>query len=344
MAPSISNGGGSGEASGCNYIEHQVTKMDTLAGIAIKYGVEVTDIKRMNGLATDLQMFALKTLRIPLPGRHPPSPVTSNGSTYPRKNSPEKSPPLNGSFHMLESFESLMLKPPKKVSPAMNTLQKYYGLKSPIPKSASEGMEMAVYRTGNSHVYEDTSPPKPSTIRDLTPKSESLRNGFVPEDSGVAEYGPLINFEDEGSSENSVWRHQKLEADFGLGTPEKLLKEENSGGSTSFSTITGKNLDLRRKSASRTTLVADAESSWSSSIPNGFGDSSNHDEFVLVRKSSSSSSLQDQEGNTSSSNTRPIKWTLKHDFPVMSAASIAKPIFDGIPIPISGRKNKAALD
>jgi len=29
----------------------------------------------MNGLASDLQMFALKTLRIPLPGRHPPSPV-----------------------------------------------------------------------------------------------------------------------------------------------------------------------------------------------------------------------------------------------------------------------------
>lgn len=29
----------------------------------------------MNGLATDLQMFALQTLRIPLPGRHPPSPV-----------------------------------------------------------------------------------------------------------------------------------------------------------------------------------------------------------------------------------------------------------------------------
>jgi len=29
----------------------------------------------MNGLATDLQMFALKTLKIPLPGRHPPSPA-----------------------------------------------------------------------------------------------------------------------------------------------------------------------------------------------------------------------------------------------------------------------------
>lgn len=34
----------------------------------------------MNGLATDLQMFALKTLRIPLPGRHPPSAILSDGS------------------------------------------------------------------------------------------------------------------------------------------------------------------------------------------------------------------------------------------------------------------------
>jgi len=37
--------------------------------------IQVADVKRMNGLASDLQMFALKTLRIPLPGRHPPSPV-----------------------------------------------------------------------------------------------------------------------------------------------------------------------------------------------------------------------------------------------------------------------------
>eukprot|EP00268_Persea_americana_P050127 TRINITY_DN542_c0_g1_i1.p1 TRINITY_DN542_c0_g1~~TRINITY_DN542_c0_g1_i1.p1 ORF type:complete len:108 (-),score=18.27 TRINITY_DN542_c0_g1_i1:227-550(-) len=66
-----------------NYLEHQVSKMDTLAGLAIKYGVEVADIKRMNGLVTDLQMYALKSLQIPLPGRHPPSPILSNGSDGP---------------------------------------------------------------------------------------------------------------------------------------------------------------------------------------------------------------------------------------------------------------------
>lgn len=49
MSPSnsniaISNGGGSGDSNsstGKNYIEHQVSKRDTLAGVAIKYGVEV---------------------------------------------------------------------------------------------------------------------------------------------------------------------------------------------------------------------------------------------------------------------------------------------------------------
>ncbi|RYR32207.1 hypothetical protein Ahy_A10g046801 isoform A [Arachis hypogaea] len=68
-------------ASAC--IEHPVSKFDTLAGIAIKYGVEVADIRKMNGLVTDRQIFALKTINIPLPGRHPPSPCLSYDATSP---------------------------------------------------------------------------------------------------------------------------------------------------------------------------------------------------------------------------------------------------------------------
>ncbi|MQL84572.1 hypothetical protein Taro_017081 [Colocasia esculenta] len=63
-----------------SYIEHRVSKMDTLAGVAIKYGVEVADIRRLNALVTDRQMFAHKSIKIPLPGRHPPSSIMSNGS------------------------------------------------------------------------------------------------------------------------------------------------------------------------------------------------------------------------------------------------------------------------
>ncbi|XP_026421121.1 uncharacterized protein LOC113317196 isoform X3 [Papaver somniferum] len=44
---------------------------------------KVADVNRMNGLVTDLQMFALKTLQIPLPGRHPPSASLSNGHPSP---------------------------------------------------------------------------------------------------------------------------------------------------------------------------------------------------------------------------------------------------------------------
>lgn len=45
---------------------------------------QVSDVKKLNGLVSDLQMFALKTLYIPLPGRHPPSPIVTDESDAPR--------------------------------------------------------------------------------------------------------------------------------------------------------------------------------------------------------------------------------------------------------------------
>jgi hypothetical protein len=41
MSPSNGRRSSGGEGVNCNYIEHQVSKFDTLAGVAIKYGVEV---------------------------------------------------------------------------------------------------------------------------------------------------------------------------------------------------------------------------------------------------------------------------------------------------------------
>ncbi|XP_030454838.1 uncharacterized protein LOC115676105 [Syzygium oleosum] len=350
MSPSNGVGGGgggsdgAGAANGGNHLEHEVTKMDTLAGIAIKYGVEVTDIKRMNGLATDLQMFALKTLRIPLPGRHPPSAILSDGSGSSRENGCKNGRSHRTTSNILDSFESLRLKSPQKVSSAMNTLQSYYGLDSQNDRSV-EGMEMTVYRTGTPYIYGNGLPPKASPSPESTYKTQSL--GFS-QDGGVADFVPLADSgDDEGekSSEKSVRRRQKAEPDLGVGTPEKLLKEENSGGSrSSFSTVTGKGLALRPKSASRTSLIGNVESSWSNAIPLGIGDSVMVDEFVGVRKASSLSSLQDQDGRRSSSIWPTSKWNLKPDLPVLSAASITGPLLEGLPIPISGRRNKAALD
>lgn len=43
----------------------QVSRLDNLAGLAIKYNVTVADIKRANGLLSDTAMFAKDTLQIP---------------------------------------------------------------------------------------------------------------------------------------------------------------------------------------------------------------------------------------------------------------------------------------
>ncbi|PQQ07962.1 Peptidoglycan-binding lysin domain [Prunus yedoensis var. nudiflora] len=181
-SPALVGGGRGGEA-GAGYIEHVVSKFDTLAGVAIKYGVEVADIKKMNGLVTDRQMFALRFLQIPLPGRHPPSPCLSNGQC----------------------------------------------------------------------------------------------------------------------------------------------------------------LALRPKAANRTALGTDVEAGGMNPIPVGLGDSFITDGLSGVRKSSSTSNLQDHDSSSSAFIWSTSKWSLKPDLQAFSTAAIRKPIFDGLPKPITGRR-KAALD
>lgn len=63
LVPSMSNGGASREANGCTYIEHRVTRMDTLAGIAIKYGVEVWCLILFAWISEwMLQLFSIESL------------------------------------------------------------------------------------------------------------------------------------------------------------------------------------------------------------------------------------------------------------------------------------------
>lgn len=47
------------------FVVHKLSKLDTLAGLAIKYNVAVADIKRTNSLLSDSAMFARDTLLIP---------------------------------------------------------------------------------------------------------------------------------------------------------------------------------------------------------------------------------------------------------------------------------------
>ncbi|AES76360.1 putative LysM domain-containing protein [Medicago truncatula] len=338
MSPSngLCNGGGSGggvNGNGLSYIEHHVSKFDTLAGVAIKYGVEVADVKRMNGLASDLQMFALKTLRIPLPGRHPPSPVPDEPAKL-RENSSERRPPRNGQSAMKEPLQSLRLKPPKqKISPAMTILQKYYGLDSSNSRDTSGETELAMYTSSTSDHSRDDWLPKPSPIPNHHSKSTNLPFDLLTGNDEVSDYMCFTDISDGGgdrSDEKSVRRRQKADVDNGGTTPERLFKEGNNSNGSNGSSSNGKTFSMRPKSASRASLFPESsDSGWLDSISVGLGDSIFVDGLSGVRKSSSASSLREQEKYNSAATAWP---------------TISKPIFDGLPIPITGRRSKTALD
>ncbi|CAA2978590.1 uncharacterized protein LOC111398471 [Olea europaea var. sylvestris] len=333
---------GVGVNGGPNYIVHPVSKFDTLAGVAIKYGVEVADIKRMNGLVTDLQMFALKTIHIPLPGRHPPSPGLSNGLDTPqRSSSSEQTPSSRRHSDLFDSLQSLKMKSSsgQKVSPAMSSLQGFYGLKPAGQKAAPDGFEMAVYRNGAHYLEEG--PFGKSSLMSNPLLSHHRKSKSVASDL-TSNNGNLINQAFSQETEDSIsskWIKKltrmlpKYDANLTSCTPEKLLEDNsNSGG---FSAITGKSLALRAKSATASRVSGlDSQAGGPNPIPLSFGDSF-HDSFAAVRKSSSTSSLQDSD-NCASSSVRPVpKWSLKPDFHALSTSALPKPM---------GRRNKAALD
>ncbi|KAH9620723.1 hypothetical protein KSS87_022579 [Heliosperma pusillum] len=314
-------------------IEHYITKLDTLAGIAIRYGVEVADIKKMNSLVTDRQMFALKSLRIPLPGRHPPSPCLSNGHSSTGPRSGDQTPSRHVKSDLLGSFQSLKLTPDRKVSPAVCSLRNYYGLNGGI--NSSEGCELAVYSKGSASYQENEGFSTSSSL--MNPplsqhrRSRSVANGLK------AEGDELTNDVDTGYLkwiDKLSIRPRKTEE---TRTPEKLLKEENGSGGW-FSAITGKGLALRTKVASRSNLASEVDGHGENGFPSSLGESIVGENSSGVRKSTSTPSLPDSDGNGIGS-LWP-NWSLTPDF----QAAFANPIFDGLPKPITGRKGKAALD
>ena len=79
----------------CSLLHSQVSKNDNLAGIAVKYGILVSDIKKPNGLLSDNRMFAQDTLLIPLDQRGARYALIS---TKVRKESAEENLPDRKSF------------------------------------------------------------------------------------------------------------------------------------------------------------------------------------------------------------------------------------------------------
>ncbi|XP_027355497.1 lysM and putative peptidoglycan-binding domain-containing protein 1-like [Abrus precatorius] len=211
MSSSVSS---SSSPSTVAYIQHPISKLDTLAGIAIKYGVEVAEIKKMNGLVTESQMFALKILHIPPHGRHPPSTTGQDN--------PDHSPTDNARGEPLESFQSLRRKSSEqKLSPAISSLQNYYGTKPTMKKSISEIFDLAEKGKGASNSSENGS----------FYCSNSLK------------------------SNRSLSRYHKSEVNL-KAIPELILKHDNStnGG---FSARSAKGLAQRQKAGSRLSLTTD---------------------------------------------------------------------------------------
>lgn len=260
-------------------------------------------------------------------------------ASFCRQSSSEKTPSQRLSSEFFESFQSLKLKSSdQRVSPAMSSLQGYYGLKPTEQKSRIDGFEMALYRKGASHYLEDMPISGTSQHSDLLThhhrKSKSLVNGFLGEKGDV---GDLQSAEagdgDPKWSDKLIRRRQKSVADFSH-SPEMLLKDDNSsGGSNGFSSSVVKGLLAQRpKTSSRTNLASDNEVGLIP-IPIGLGDSFvAADGFAAFRKSSSTSSLPDQENGSTSS-----IWS-------QAISTASRPIFDGLPKPLTGRRNKAALD
>lgn len=250
--------------------------------------------------------------------------------------------------YVLNSLQSLRLKSPnQKASPAMSTLQKYYGLKSRNLENASEGMEMAVYRTENSNLIDDglfsRTSVLPTPPPNIHPKTRKYAGSFCPENESITEH--LLRTEPgdgetEKYDEKLVRRRQKAEVD----TPERLLKGEHSGGSYSSASSNGKSLAMRLKSVSRTMLLSDSDPVQINTIPVGLGDAIITDAVSEVHKSLSTSNLRDQDSSNSASVWPTTRWSLRPDLQALSSAAITKPLFDGLPNPITGRRNKAALD
>ncbi|KAE8669698.1 Detected protein of confused Function [Hibiscus syriacus] len=332
---------------GDGFIEHPVSRFDTLAGVAIKYGVEVADIRKMNGLVTDHQMFALKSIQIPLPGRHLPSPCLSNGFQMPGQSSANRSPARDLPPDLLDSFQSLRPKTtPPRVSLAMTSLQGFYGLKQTKINTISDAFEMAVYRKVEVNCVGDGPFMKPSSACNLPLKlrrnCRSEANGFFNDNDKLRAYimspGEAKEGEHDKSKDKQLRRRPKSEADFFAHRPAKVFDDNTSG--RGFSTIASKGLALRSKTGSRSNLLVDNEMEFSPTTT-GVGDGYVIHELSAVKRSTSTPCLQDPDSCTGLSSIWPAsKWSLKPDLQVLSTTSI----FDGLSNPVSGHKNKAALD
>ncbi|EPS64056.1 hypothetical protein M569_10725 [Genlisea aurea] len=245
---------GFGINNGNECILHPVSWFDTLAGVAVRYGVEVADIKKLNGLSTDFQMFALNTLQIPLSGSHPPSHSTCSRLDPPswvikmwfitrkigcRRSSCGQSRQLQLQNDLLESLKSASSSSSSetKVSSTASTLRGgYYGHDE----------------AANGSPFSSRHRKSRSVATGLTSASGSLRECLLLSEGGESSSSSSTSSENWFEKLFSK-RRQKSDSDFAsyYRPPEELMINEEANGGSTVSTITGKGLlALRPKSSS----------------------------------------------------------------------------------------------
>ncbi|KAA0058575.1 Peptidoglycan-binding LysM domain-containing protein, putative isoform 1 [Cucumis melo var. makuwa] len=315
--------------SGVGYIEHPVSKFDTLAGIAIKYGVEVSDIKKMNALVTDQQMFALKSLQIPTPGKHP-SPLLSEDLDISRKSNCEQDSTRLTSFDLLDSFQSLRIKSSTLKTP-----------KQPHQAIVPGICELTSYGKGEF----DHLGSHPKLASSHNPhgrrhrKSRSFANGFSLENIEFTDIVTAPNGATDSikGGEKLCRRRQKSMADFSTAT-ESISNKTYATNNGECLSMTKRSLDLRLKGAlGRTNAASNGVTELSKLTPNLTDDVGGNSSFMSNRilggrRSSSTCNLQEADkGNSSSSSMWSTSWSLKTDLQAFSSAMVTKSIFEGLP-------------
>jgi len=213
----------------------------------------------------------------------------------------------------------------KGASPAMSTLQRYYGLSSQKGSAMDCSTEMSVYRKGGfqSNLSETLLSSSAAPGTKGTDGSWEYEEPVNRLSSANGANGNKSNGVPKPKQDASMRRRQKAEAesnrtdiqdDF-LADPIKAIKS----------------LLPRPISSIRLNMdTGSPDSSQKSSIS-----FLNLNGFKSVRKSPSAPSFADAENGVSMWSSS--KWTFNHE-------SFTRPLLDGLPKPVSGRRMKTALD
>ena len=154
------------------FVYHRLGKLDTLAGLAIRYGVTVSDLKRANGLHSEMGMFALRELKVPK-GQLPASHAGFQALLSQRRTPPEIS---------------------TEASSALDKLRSHYGTGRLLPEAGGEEGRRA---------------PVVGVLRDvllLLPDLHPLRRQLAPDLQAVGVRLRLVR-EDEMELELRLLRH-----------------------------------------------------------------------------------------------------------------------------------------